>query len=364
MANQETLIVITNPYYSNSINTVDASSTEVRVGIKFYPYDSTLPNGYDSNNLIYEILDYQIQTSNNENILELSGNDELTTTFPSDLETILLFLDRKSIVRFKNEINAFSPSVIQIRAWSSNGTVLTSDSNNNQITNSIDYTGSVLALGIEDPDDNINPPVYYFTLLANICLHSDSNVLLEDGVMKNVKDLQRGDMVMTDEGPKPLSKLVKSTTNKTRFVKIAQGAFGENIPNCDVYLTPEHPLGVFKEKTEKGNKYTHLSLKELANNMSGITYEDKETENVYNLIFDDHYVVNVGGLKVLSHHPNHDNYKVKLQEHEEMNHEERSQLPYVDTEKKYFNFITFKQIMGLKPEDMKGSEHVRNTVKF
>ena len=98
--------------------------------------------------------------------------------------------------------------------------------------------------------------------------------------------------------------------------------------------------------------------------MSGVTYEIKETDCVYNLVFDDQYAVNIGGLKVLSHHPNHENNKYNLPECEEMNHENRSSLKYVDNDRKYFNFVTFKQLMAQKPESMKGSVHVRNAVKF
>ena len=383
-----------------------ASSTEVRLGIEIWQFDSTVSTGKGV--LLYNISDYNITTSSGEQILQVNNSessgepDERNTTFPTNLETIYAIIGRESKIRIRNELFGFNNSYhFAVRLWLSqavgnttfsqyDGTTLIAGPVPNigdsfelyQIgsissTNTpgpeyyppsdkpaIDYTGVGLSLGVDAFDTDLASPYYYFSLLYNLCLHSETPVMLEGGESKLVKDLQRGDMIMTDEGAQPLAKLIKSRCEKTEFVKVSQGAFGENVPSTDLYLTPDHPIGLFKEKTELGNVYKHLSLKELANNMKGINYEVKETDNVYNLVFDEQYAVNVGGIKVLSHHPNHENGKYKLDESEEMNHENRSKLTYVDFNRKYFNFITFKQLMALKPEDTKGSVHVRNAVKF
>jgi hypothetical protein len=372
----ETLIVITNPYYDNGTKTIDASPTEVRVGLKFYPFNSSYSIGYDSNELLYEILDYNIKISDGENILTIDNNEEsINNYYIENLETIYAILGRDSIIRFRNEINSFSPSTSSIRAWlllGGTSSVITvnsiyyigNDSNSVEYSEPIDYTGTTIALGLEGDDNDTEPPFYYYTVLYNLCMHSDTMIKLGNGESKMVKDLVKGDMIMTDEGPKPLAKLIKSSCNKVEFVKISKNCFGKNIPSNDIYLTPEHSLGIYKEKNEKGNKYTHLSVKELVNNMKGIKYEIKETDNVYNLVFNDQYNINICDIKVLTHHPNHENGKYKLLKSDETDNEKRSEQKYVNNDKKFFNYITFKQLISKKPENMKGSEHIRNSVKF
>lgn len=373
----KTIIVFRNPYYFNTTQTPSVSSTNVRLGIYFFVYDSNFTEGYDPNSTpLYVIEDYHIQTSLGENIIEINNDEETSQLTPSSsLESIFLFLNRKSIVYFRNELYGIDNQQIitpyHVRVWyndleTGTGSITQTLAYDVSTTNSINYNGPGLniVLGVEDADSGESPPYFYYATLYNICFHSETLIELEGGVTKLVKDLKQGDMLMTDEGPKPLSKLIKSTCSKAEFIKISKDSFGENVPSSDLLLTPDHPLGLSKEKTENGNKYTHLSLKELVNNVKGMDYVVVETDNLYNLVFDDQYVVNIQGLRVLSHHPNHENGKFKLEDKDVMNEEDKSQLTYVDHDNKYFNFMTFKQLMSQKPENMKGSEHLRNSVKF
>mgnify|MGYP001380563513 CR=1 FL=1 len=113
------------------------------------------------------------------------------------------------------------------------------------------------------------------------------------------------------------------------MVKIPKDYFCENIPSEDIYTTHTHPLSVkiLSDKDDSDFEYLHFFVKELMNLNDGVElcYIEKE-DYIYNLVFDKHYELNIGGLKFLSHHPNHNNRNYRLHENDEFNHKNRSKI--------------------------------------
>ena len=187
------------------------------------------------------------------------------------------------------------------------------------------------------------------------CFYGFVKVMTKDGE-KEIKDLKRGDLVLTNDGYKPLAKLsvTKNPTNlelklaqKTTskwMLKIPKHALGHNLPSQDIYTTRTHPisLGKVSEDGDDDFEFTHLFARELLKADLGCVEENiQEEKYVYNLIFDKHYEVSVGGLRILSHHPNHNNGNIRLEEGDEFNKEERSKKVYADEKRVTFFFSNY-----------------------
>ena len=85
---------------------------------------------------------------------------------------------------------------------------------------------------------------------------------MTDCGLKQIKDLKRGDMILTNDGYQPLAeldvgfnpsdKLLMSKLKTTDFmVKIPKDFFIENVPSEDVYVTKTHPLSMKKSPVLK-----------------------------------------------------------------------------------------------------------------
>ena len=197
------------------------------------------------------------------------------------------------------------------------------------------------------PDEtNFNNTIFYTpnsgtTALSIICFYGFVNVMTEQG-LKQIKDLKRGDMILTNDGYQPLAELdvgfnpsedLLMTKLKTTdfMVKIPKDFFIENVPSEDVYVTKTHPLSVkiTSADDDKDFEFLHLFVEELMQLGDGIEYVRKNSETkLYNLIFDNHYEISVGNMKFLSHHPNHLNKNKYLVEGTEKNQQNRTKKIY------------------------------------
>ena len=213
---------------------------------------------------------------------------------------------------------------------------------------------------------------------ALTCFYGFVKVMTKDGE-KEIKDLKRGDLVLTNDGYKPLTKLsvTKNPTNlelklaqKTTskwMLKIPKHALGHNLPSQDIYTTRTHPisLGKVSEDGDDDFEFTHLFAKELLKVDLGCVVENIQKEKyVYNLIFDKHYEVSVGGLRFLSHHPNHNNGNIRLEDGEEFNKEERSKKVYADKKGVYFKHYSMEQVLAQKSADISDKDFLAILLKF
>ena len=213
---------------------------------------------------------------------------------------------------------------------------------------------------------------------ALTCFYGFVKVMTKDGE-KEIKDLKRGDLVLTNDGYKPLAKLsvTKNPTNlelklaqKTTskwMLKIPKHAFGDSLPSQDVYTTRTHPLSLGKvsEDGDDDFEFTHLFARELLKVDLGCVEENIQEEKcVYNLIFDKHYEVSVGGLRFLSHHPNHNNGNIRLEDGDEFDKKERSKKVYADEKGIYFKYYSMEQVLSKKEHDVSDKEYLASLLKF
>lgn len=210
-----------------------------------------------------------------------------------------------------------------------------------------------------------------------ICFYGFVNIITDQG-LKQIKDLKRGDMILTNDGFQPLAeldvgfnpsdKLLMTKKKSTDFmVKIPKDFFIENVPSEDVYVTKTHPLSVkiTSLDDDKDFEFLHLFVRELMQLGDGIEYVRKESETkLYNLIFDNHYEISVGNMKFLSHHPNHNNGNKRLEEGKEINSSYRTKKVYADDKGIYFKIITLKRVLKQKPENLTDKEYLAGVLRF
>jgi hypothetical protein len=245
----------------------------------------------------------------------------------------------------------------------------------------VDNDGTIENAGIfyaENEDDVVTGPTGSVTGNALTCFYGFVKVMTKDGE-KEIKDLKRGDLVLTNDGYKPLAKLsvTKNPTNlelklaqKTTskwMLKIPKHALGHNLPSQDIYTTQTHALSLGKvsEDGDDDFEFTHLFARELLKVDLGCVEENiQEEKYVYNLIFDKHYEVSVGSLRFLSHHPNHNNGNIRLEEGDEFNKEERSKKVYVDEKRVYFKHYSMEQVLAQKSADISDKDFLASLLKF
>jgi len=199
---------------------------------------------------------------------------------------------------------------------------------------------------------------------------------MTDQGTKPIKDLKRGDLILTNDGYQPLSKLdigdnysddiiAKSIGSKDFMVKIPKDFFAENVPSEDVFVTKTHPLSVtlLSDKDDTDFEFLHLFVEELVQLGIEFVRLDKE-KHLYNLIFDNHYEINVGNMKFLSHHPNHFNHNVRLVSGDEIDPSNRSKKVYADKNGLHFKKITLKRLLDKKPEKFTDKEFLAKILIF
>lgn len=223
---------------------------------------------------------------------------------------------------------------------------------------------------------NNGQTVTYATWTTTTCFYGFVNVMTKEG-LKQIKDLKRGDLILTNDGYQPLAKLdtgfnhsderLNQLLNTTNFmVKIPKDFLAKNVPSEDVYVTDTHPLSVrvTSDKNDKDFEFLHLFVRELMKLNGNIEYVRLNEKYLYNLIFDKHYEINVGGMKFLSHHPNHFNGNVLLLTGDEIEKKNRSKKIYALNNQIYFDIVTLKDLLKNKPGSMSDKEYLASVLTF
>ena len=130
-----------------------------------------------------------------------------------------------------------------------------------------------------------------------------------------VSDLKVGDLVRTNVGDQKISKIMKSSylDKKANYVVFEKNCFGNNLPSENIYLTEWHPLsiGYFNVKDINNNiedpeqdekVFVHIAPYYLIDKIPGIYLKEVEDNANYNLIFDKHCSIDIGGLDIVMHH--------------------------------------------------------------
>jgi len=221
-----------------------------------------------------------------------------------------------------------------------------------------------------------NVIVTFATWTTTTCFYGFANVMTKDG-LKQIKDLKRGDLILTNDGYQPLAKLdtgfnpsdehLVKLLNTTNFmVKIPKDFFTKNVPSEDVYTTSTHPISVriISDKNDKDFEFLHLFARELVKLNGNVEYVRLNEKYLYNLIFDNHYEINVGNMKFLSHHPNHNNGNKRLKEGNEIDPENRTKKVYADKNGIYFKTTTLEDLLKDKPENVSDKEFLASVLQF
>ena len=158
---------------------------------------------------------------------------------------------------------------------------------------------------------------YLVMTITALCLIAATMIMTKEG-LKQIKDLKRGDLILTKNGYVPLAKnlIMPNEKNEYEYVKIPKGRFG-SVPSEDLFISPAHPFSLgFKNPKVKDGKVTamgksiNLTALELSENVWGIEKVVLKDEPYYNLIFDQEEEFSANDMVILSHHPNAENYQL------------------------------------------------------
>ena len=198
--------------------------------------------------------------------------------------------------------------------------------------------------------NNSNDTIFLY--INEICFPPFTLVETDTG-LRQISDLKRGDLVKTQKGLIPLTKnLITHTPLGAKYVKFPKSFFAENVPERDLYMTSFHAFSLgLKEGTE--DVWNWLEAKEFLGNMEGIEEVKLETKTYHNLIFYDMEEFSAEGMKVYSHHPNGNPYKLQ----------ERENLNEVNKEERKLNIMTWDDFIK-KPDDVELKKFIADKLKF
>tara|TARA_B110000967_G_C18767832_1_gene501382 strand:- start:12 stop:1121 length:1110 start_codon:yes stop_codon:yes gene_type:complete len=263
-----------------------------------------------------------------------------------------------SVGDFRDMFNGATAFTQNLSSWKTNGTGMQNDLGDAKYVGF--WTGATAHV-------NSGDDVTYLTWETKTCFYGFVNIMTKDG-LKQIKNLKREDLVLTNSGYQKLTKLLKSfpSENEDHMVKISKNFLKEGVPSEDIYVSGSHPLSIkiISDENDKDFEYLHLFVSELLS-LDGINnvYLNEE-KFIYNLMFDKQYEVNIGGMKFLSHHPNHFNGNIQLISGEEIAKENRSKKIYALNKQIFFEITSLKDLLQKKPESMTDKEFLASVLQF
>jgi hypothetical protein len=149
-----------------------------------------------------------------------------------------------------------------------------------------------------------------------VCLASNTKILMADGTIKKIKDLQRGEFVAGNKENTihyQISRKIHTHVGKEHLVdvvKIKKDALGENYPDYDTIITAWHPI-LYKDarrpakcfKKFKGVQYSKKRVFAETILVADESETEKKTYSLYNLQFDTEGFFVANGLVVQSVSP-------------------------------------------------------------
>lgn len=194
---------------------------------------------------------------------------------------------------------------------------------NNDLIN-LEYDQDMLENVIEFPETSTTSPYIFVTIFyddelyrqlkfkldssQSLCFYEDTDIITDKGLVK-IKNLTRGDMIQTLDGSfKPLARLNVQHSHEFSeypYVKFPKDCFTQNVPSRDLLLSPPHPV-VHNFVCRPANWYV--------GKIPGVELV-KKGQTYYNLLFDTPEYLSVHGMCVTSHHPNHPDAPLKLEEY-------------------------------------------------
>lgn len=198
--------------------------------------------------------------------------------------------------------------------------------------------------------------------ISALCFPPETLIETYEG-KKMIKDLVRGELILTKSGYKHLTKvaITQNEDNKFEYIKIPKNTFG-SLPVEDLFLSRHHPFSLgFKDfkadnKTRKlinpGVSYW-LIADQLKNRFPGVELVVLD-KSYHNLIFDDEEEFSVYGMKVLSHHPRGHPLGIK----------EEDYFSKINPHERKIKMVEWDEFLKEKNEDETVENFVERKLKF
>jgi len=140
----------------------------------------------------------------------------------------------------------------------------------------------------------------FFEAVEATCVLEGSRILMADGSLKEVQNIQRGDLVLTAHGPLPVSRLIEEKLReKVYLIKIPRGCIDNIIPYSDLYVCSGHVIRHLGARRYASTLSCYKGVEILRGKRETIT--DKKA--MYDLQFDIETFYYVEGLESQSRSP-------------------------------------------------------------
>jgi hypothetical protein len=140
----------------------------------------------------------------------------------------------------------------------------------------------------------------FFEAAEATCVLEGSRILMADGSLKEVQNIQRGDLVLTAHGPLPVSRLIEEKLReKVYLIKIPKGCIDNIIPYSDLYVCSGHVIRHLGARRFASTLSCYKGVETLRGKRETIT--DKKA--MYDLQFDIETFYYVEGLESQSRSP-------------------------------------------------------------
>jgi hypothetical protein len=100
-------------------------------------------------------------------------------------------------------------------------------------------------------------------LFAVLCMHPEMSVMTVDNVIKKIRDVVKGDKLMTQdfETPATVVKNHRNTIKHKSLIKIQAGSLGNNLPTADIMVTSGHKLMLDGKPIKAGHLINNKTIK-------------------------------------------------------------------------------------------------------
>jgi hypothetical protein len=140
----------------------------------------------------------------------------------------------------------------------------------------------------------------FFEAVEATCVLEGSRILMADGSLKEIQNIQRGDLVLTAHGPLPVSRLIEEKLReKVYLIKIPKGCIDDIIPYSDLYVCSGHVIRHLGARRYASTLSCYKGVETLRGKRETIT--DKKA--MYDLQFDIETFYYVEGLESQSRSP-------------------------------------------------------------
>jgi len=168
--------------------------------------------------------------------------------------------------------------------------------------------GTTSNIGSEPNGSNANTggsDIVVLKLAPLVCLAGDTLITMSDGSLKEIKDIQRGDITSTGYTVAKLRKEPHHHSGKGDLITFDPGCLGNNLPFQKIIVTPAHPF-FYKGSRRPASCFTNLPGVTLHKN---VTFREffqttDQTVYLYDLQFDCDGSYLANGVEVQSRSPN------------------------------------------------------------